>query len=40
LMGLLWSADTGYTVGLWWMLSASVVGVVALHLQIRRQQSV
>ncbi len=30
LMGLLWSAEAGYTVGLWWMLAASVVGVAAL----------
>ena len=32
LMGLLWSVEAGYTVGLWWMLSASVVGVAALWL--------
>jgi MFS family permease len=30
LMGLLWSAETGYTAGLWLMLVASVVGVAAL----------
>jgi MFS family permease len=30
LMGLLWSAETGYTAGLWLMLAASVVGVAAL----------
>jgi hypothetical protein len=30
LMGLLWSAEAGYTVGLWVMLTASVVGVSAL----------
>jgi hypothetical protein len=29
-MGLLWSAETGYTAGLWLMLAASVVGVAAL----------
>jgi len=32
LMGLLWSAEAGYTVGLWVMLAASVVGVAALWL--------
>jgi predicted MFS family arabinose efflux permease len=30
LMGLLWSAEAGYTLGLWWMLGASVVGVASL----------
>jgi MFS family permease len=30
LMGLLWSAEAGYTSGLWLMLAASVVGVAAL----------
>jgi MFS family permease len=32
LMGLLWSAEAGYTVGLWVMLAASVVGVASLWL--------
>jgi cyanate permease len=32
LMGLLWSAEAGYTVGLWVMLAASVVGVTSLWL--------
>lgn len=35
LMGLLWSAQAGYTVGLWVMLAASVVGVAALWLAQR-----
>ncbi len=43
LMGLLWSSQTGYTVGLWVMFAASVVGVAALWMaqrsQIRRQQT-
>jgi MFS family permease len=30
LMGLMWSAEVGYTSGLWLMLGASVVGVAAL----------
>jgi MFS family permease len=30
LMGLLWSAEAGYTLGLWLMFAASVVGVAAL----------
>ncbi len=30
LMGLMWSSEVGYTVGLWVMLAASVVGVAAL----------
>lgn len=30
LMGVLWSVEQGYTVGLWWMLALSVVGVAAL----------
>ena len=30
LMGLLWSAQTGYSVGLWLMLAVSMVGVAAL----------
>jgi hypothetical protein len=30
LMGVLWSAEQGYSVGLWWMLGLSVVGVSAL----------
>jgi cyanate permease len=30
LMGVLWSVEQGYTVGLWWMLGLSVVGVAAL----------
>mgnify|MGYP000096001914 FL=1 len=32
LMGLLWSAQAGYTVGLWVMLAASMVGVASLWL--------
>jgi MFS family permease len=32
LMGLLWSAEAGYTLGLWLMLTASVVGVASLWL--------
>jgi MFS family permease len=32
LMGLLWSAEAGYTVGLWVMLAASVMGVASLWL--------
>lgn len=32
LMGLLWSAEAGYSVGLWVMLVASVVGVASLWL--------
>jgi MFS family permease len=32
LMGLLWSAEAGYTVGLWVMLAASLVGVASLWL--------
>jgi hypothetical protein len=35
LMGLLWSAEAGYVVGLWCLLSASVVGVAALWLAQR-----
>ena len=35
LMGLLWSAEAGYTVGLWCMVSATVVGVAALWLAQR-----
>jgi hypothetical protein len=37
LMGLLWSAEAGYTVGLWVMLSASVVGVASLWLAQRER---
>ena len=37
LMGLLWSAEAGYTVGLWVMLAASVVGVAALWLAQKTQ---
>lgn len=32
LMGLLWSAEAGYTIGLWLILALSVVGVAALWL--------
>ena len=35
LMGLLWSVESGYTVGLWWMFSISVLGVAALWLAQR-----
>lgn len=34
-LGLLWSRELGYTVGLWWLLGASVVAVVALSLAQR-----
>lgn len=34
-LGLLWSPSAGYTVGLWWLLGASVVAVVALLLAQR-----
>jgi MFS family permease len=37
LMGLLWSAEAGYTVGLWVMLAASVVGVASLWLAQRER---
>lgn len=39
LMGVCWSAEQGYTVGLWWMLTLSVVGVSALWLAQRRVMS-
>jgi len=34
-LGLLWSPAAGYTVGLWWLLGASVVAVAALLLAQR-----
>jgi MFS family permease len=37
LMGLLWSEQAGYTVGLWVMLAASVVGVASLWLAQRER---
>jgi MFS family permease len=39
LMGLLWSAQAGYTVGLWVMFAASVVGVASLRLAQRRRNT-
>jgi MFS family permease len=39
LMGLLWSAQAGYTVGLWVMFAASVVGVASLWLAQRRRNT-
>jgi MFS family permease len=38
LMGLLWSEQAGYTVGLWVMLAASVVGVASLWLAQKETQ--
>ena len=38
LMGLLWSADAGYTVGLWVMFAASVVGVASLWLAQKKKR--
>ncbi len=32
IVGLLWSPEAGYRWGLWWMLLASLAGVVALWL--------
>jgi hypothetical protein len=29
-LGLLWSPELGYTLALWWLLLASLVGTVAL----------
>jgi hypothetical protein len=37
LMGVLWSAQAGYTVGLWAMFAASVVGVASLWLAQRKR---
>ncbi len=39
LMGLLWSAQAGYTLGLWVMFAASVVGVASLWLAQRRRNT-
>jgi MFS family permease len=39
LMGLLWSAHAGYTVGLWVMFTVSVVGVASLWLAQRRRNT-
>ena len=38
-MGMLWSVEQGYSIGLWWMLTLSVVGVIALWLAQRRSMS-
>lgn len=38
-MGFLWTVEQGYTVGLWWMLGLSLVGVAALWLAQRQATS-